>query len=138
MLIFKRPSEMEFRQVRRLIGKFALNDEGINSQQFTILKNNDQLVAFGCIRDKETYTELDCIGVIEAQRGKGWGKMIINKLLELGPQTIWLATDTPKYFEKFDFVTSKQMPKNLARRLDAINAERKRRLKGMVYCKKKS
>lgn len=137
MLIFKRPSEMEFRQVRRLMGKFALNINDISLQQFTILKNNEKLLAFGCIRKNDTYSELDCIGVVEEQRGKGWGKMIVNKLLETGPPTIWLTTDTPKYFEKFNFVPSKQMPKDLARRLEKVNSEKKNRVKGMVYSKKK-
>jgi N-acetylglutamate synthase-like GNAT family acetyltransferase len=137
MLIFKRPSEMEFRQVKRLIGKFDLNLDDASLQQFTILKNNDKLLAFGCIRKTETYAELDCVGVVEEQRGKGWGKMIVNKLLETGPPTIWLTTDTPKYFEKFNFVTSKQLPKDLARRVEQVNTGRKTRLKGMVYSKKK-
>jgi N-acetylglutamate synthase-like GNAT family acetyltransferase len=137
MLIFKRPSEMEFRQVKRLIGKFDLDAKDIVSQQFTILKFNEKLLAFGRIRNGETYAELDCIGVIEEQRGKGWGKMMINKLLETGPATIWLTTDTPKYFEKFNFVTSKQLPKDLARKVEKANAERHARLKGMVFSKKK-
>jgi N-acetylglutamate synthase-like GNAT family acetyltransferase len=137
MLIFKRPSEMEFRQVKRLLGKYDLEAEDLKLNQFTILKDNDKLVAFGRVRQKDNYAEMDCVGVIQEQRGKGWGKMIVNKLLETGPPTIWLATDAPKYFEKFDFVTSKQLPKELARRVEQINLERKPRLKGMVYSKKK-
>ena len=137
MLIFKRPSEMEFRQVKRLLGKYDLPREKIDRDQFTILKNNDRLLAFGCIRKQETFAEMDCVGVLEEQRGKGWGKMIVNKLLETGPRTVWLVTDNAKYFEQFDFVTSKQMPKGLARRLEEINIDSKSHIKGMVFSKKK-
>lgn len=139
MLIFKRPSDMEFRQVKRLASRYDLRQDEFEQSEFTILKNDDKLLAFGRVRHGTNYAELDCLGVIETNRGKGWGKMMVNKLLSDGPSTIWVTTDTPKYFEHLDFIPAKQLPKELARRVEASQESApKSRLKGLVYSKKKS
>ena len=147
MLIFKRPSETEFRQVKRLLHQyqFELEKDIMQPDQFTILKSDDKLLAFGSLRVQDNYAELECVGVAEDYRGKGWGKMIVKKLLEQGPETIWLATSMPKYFEKFNFVPSKQVPRELSRKISPPDPfppslkpmPSKIRLKAMVFSKKK-
>jgi len=128
---------MEFRQVRRLVEKYRLNTNDLNPDEFTILKSDEKLLAFGCVRTMDNYAELDCIGVVEERKSKDWTSMIIKKLVDSGPQTIWLATDSPRYYEQFNFVTSKQIPKELARKLEGAEPSGKNRLKGMVLTKKK-
>lgn len=142
MLIFKRPSEVEFRQVKRLAHELRLDNESLLPEQFTILKSDEKLLAFGSLRTLDNYAELECIGVAESHQGKGWGKMLVKKLLETGPETIWLATDMPKYFEQFNFVPSKQIPRELAKKIGPAEditrpPSGKIRLKAMVYSKKK-
>ena len=143
MLIFKRPTETEFRQVKRMVNQYNLEVETLHPEQFTILKNDEKLIGFGSLRMIENYAELECIGVAEGYRGKGWGKMIVKKLLDSGPETIWLATDMPKFFEQFDFVTSKQIPRELARKIGPIPETPpakplpKNRVRAMVFSKKK-
>jgi N-acetylglutamate synthase-like GNAT family acetyltransferase len=128
---------MEFRQVRRLVEKYHLNTQDLNLEEFTILKNDEKLLAFGCVRTTENYAELDCIGTVDERKSKDWASMIIKKLVDCGPQTIWLATDSPRFYEQFNFVTTKQIPKELARRLEGGEPNGKNRLKGMVLTKKK-
>ena len=150
MLIFKKPSEMEFRQVMRMVEKYDLTTPNeLPLDSFTILKNDDRILGFGALRSQEGYTELEVVGVAEEFRGKGWGKMIIKKLLEVGPDTIWLATDMPKYFEKFNFVPSKQVPRELARKINPVETNGfgiaqpakpivgRNRVKAMVFMRKK-
>ncbi len=147
MLIFKKPSEMEFRQVKRMVERFDLAPLDLPADSFTILKSDERILGFGALRSQEGYTELEAVGVAEEYRGKGWGKMIVKKLLENGPDTIWLATDMPKYFEKLHFVTSKQVPRELARKITPPEgifipgqpkpAPPKTRLKPMVFMRKK-
>jgi N-acetylglutamate synthase-like GNAT family acetyltransferase len=142
MLIFKRPSETEFRQVKRLAQALQMTNDALQPEQFTILKSDEKLLAFGAVRTLDNYAELECIGVAEGCRGKGWGKMIVKKILEAGPETIWLATDMPKYFEQFNFVPSKQVPRELAKKIGPPEditkpPSGKVRLKAMVFSKKK-
>jgi N-acetylglutamate synthase-like GNAT family acetyltransferase len=139
MLIFKRPSEMEFRQVKRLLAtnRKAIRQEDIKPDNFTILKKDDRLVACGSMQLVDSYGVMDNVAVRTDQRGKGWDKMIVGKLLETGPPTVWLTTDSPKFFEQFEFVTSKQMPKELARRLEEISSDSQTSFKSMVYTRKK-
>ncbi len=141
MLIFKRPSETEFRQVRRLAQHFQLGPDLMQPEKFTILKSDEKLLAYGCLRVIDNYAEIECIGVADGQRGKGWGKMIVKKLLDTGPETIWLATDMPKYFEQFNFVPSKQVPRELSRKIipapEGAKPTARNRVKAMVFSKKK-
>lgn len=141
MLIFKRPSETEFRQVKRMVEHYELELELLHPDKFTILKNDEKLLAFGCLRVVDNYAEIECVGVAEGQRGKGWGKMIVKKLLATGPETIWLATDMPKFFEKFNFVPSKQVPRELSRKIipvvEGAKPTARNRVKAMVFSKKK-
>ncbi len=74
MLIFKRPSETEFRQVKRLVQQFRLDAEDLQPEKFTILKSDEKLLAFGSLRLIDNYAEIECVGVTEEHRGKGWGK----------------------------------------------------------------
>ncbi len=147
MLIFKKPSEMEFRQVMRMVEKFDLAPTDLPPDSFTILKNDERILGFGAMRANDGYTELELLGVAEEYRGKGWGKLIVKKLLEHGPDTVWLATDMPKYFEKFDFVSSKQIPRELSKKINPSEVfipgqpkpapPPKNRLKAMVFMRKK-
>ncbi len=143
MLIFKQPSETEFRQVQRMARRYELGNGELRREQFTILKNNDTLLGFASLRSTEGYTELETLAVSEPHRGKGWGKMLVKKVQENGPDTIWLATDMPKYFEKLSFVTSKQVPRELARKINpdgppfVKNGNTRNRMKAMVFMKKK-
>ncbi len=68
--------------------------------------------------------------------------MLVKKLIETGPETIWLATDMPKYFEQFNFVPSKQVPRELARKMVPLpegngKTTPKNRIRAMVFSKKK-
>jgi N-acetylglutamate synthase-like GNAT family acetyltransferase len=141
MLIFKKPTETEFRQVKRLVQEYDLYSEELQPNQVTILKNDDKLLAFGSIRQGDNFAELECVGVAQDQRGKGWGKMLVKKMLESGPETVWLATTMPKYFEQFNFVPSKQVPRELSKRIQPMDPlakmPAKNRLKAMVFSKKK-
>lgn len=139
MLIFKRPSEMEFRQVKRLLAKkeTPVENGDVSPDDFTILKKDDRLLACGSMRFRESYGVLDYVATRTDGKSREWAKMIVKKLLETGPPTIWLTTDTPKFFEQFNFVASKQMPKDLARRLEDKHPEINSKYKSMVYTRKK-
>ncbi|MFH2056368.1 MAG: hypothetical protein ABIJ61_10450, partial [bacterium] len=139
MLIFKRPSEMEFRQVKRLLAQKNMPSDRTEAppEEFTILKKDDRLLACGSLRLQESYGVIEHVAVKADTKTSEWTKMIVKKLLETGPPTIWLTTDTPKFFEQFDFVTSKQIPKDLARRVEAQYPDGGNRYKSMVYTRKK-
>lgn len=139
MLIFKRPSEMEFRQVKRLLAQkeAPVANGDAHQEEFTILKKDDRLLACGSMRMSESYGVIEHVAVKADTKAREWQKMIVKKLLETGPPTIWLTTDSPKFFEQFDFVASKQMPKDLARRVEAQYPDGGNRYKSMVYTRKK-
>jgi N-acetylglutamate synthase-like GNAT family acetyltransferase len=139
MLIFKRPSEMEFRQVKRLLSHEDAPVGGglVVPEEFTILKKDDRLLACGSLRMQESYGVIEHVATKQDRKSREYTKMIVQKLLETGPPTVWLTTDTPKFFEQFDFVASKQMPKDLARRLEAQYPDSGDRFESMVHTRKK-
>ena len=110
MLIFKRPSEMEFRQVKRLLSHEDAPVGGGKAvpEEFTILKKDDRLLACGSLRMQESYGVIEHVATKQDRKSREYTKMIVKKLLETGPATVWLTTDTPKFFEQFDFVFMRQ------------------------------
>ncbi len=78
--------------------------------QFIVVEDNEQIVGFGRLIMRENALELGTIGVIEAYRGKGVGKLIVEHLINDVKQDLYITTLIPKFFEQFGFVALETSP----------------------------
>lgn len=48
--------------------------------------------------------ELGTVGVLESERGKGWGDRVVRELIRRFPtREVYITTDLTAYFERFGF-----------------------------------
>ena len=92
-------------------------------EDFLIALNNDELVGFGRIRNRENCYELCSLGVIEPERLKGVGKQLVQSLIKKAKQPLYLVCIIPEYFEPFGFVVVEQYPDAMQEKLNYCTSE---------------
>lgn len=106
------PSESEFEQVIQLANSMKLDVKEAKREQFIIVKNDNEVVAFARIFPRGTLNELATLGVVKKNRGQGLSGLLINELRTMYSQ-LYLVTVIPDYFKKIGFKISKDIPKEL-------------------------
>lgn len=103
------------------VARFRLDDENLVASQFIVARDQGAVVAFGRIKPYATVYELACVGVLEAERGRGLGALIVTELLRRFPApTVYITTDLPAYFERFGFRRLADPPAEIAAKLRGV------------------
>lgn len=94
--------------IRRLIMEAGINPLGLDWRRFLVaVDKHGQVVGCGQLKPHgEEVLELASLAVTEDWQGQGIGRVLIEKLIELADQPLWLmcrSSLTPLY-QKFDFV----------------------------------
>jgi N-acetylglutamate synthase-like GNAT family acetyltransferase len=107
--------------IRECVARFRLDDENLAAAQFIVARAGSRIVAFGRIKPYETVYELACVGVLEGERGRGLGGLIVEELLRRFPaRTVYITTDLPAYFERFGFRPLADPPPEIAAKLRGV------------------
>ncbi len=113
------PNISEFDFIKDHITKFELDDRELKKEEFLIVKDTEnKIVAFGRIRKHSTCEELCSLGVIDAQRLKGIGKMLSEELIKQSSESLFLTCIIPKFFEPLGFQITNEYPKELKDKLN--------------------
>ena len=102
----------------RMIGEFDLDYEHLSPGQFLIIEEEGQIVAFGRLKPYPDVVELGSVGVRPDRREMGYGKRMVEALIEKAPAEIWITTNLRDYFRKFGFAESEQMPVSIKNKLE--------------------
>jgi len=83
------------------VRRFRLDDEDLAAEQFVVARERGRLVAFGRIKPYGRVYELGSVGVLEAERGRGLGGLIVRELVRRFPtREVYITTDLPAYFAR--------------------------------------
>jgi amino-acid N-acetyltransferase len=134
-----RPAKMtDMPAIVRMIGEFDLDYENLKHEQFWVIEENGDPVAFGRLKPYPDAVELGSVGVRTDYRKKGYGKKMVEALMEQGPEEIWITTDLRDYFRKFGFAESEQMPASIKNKLERFcHFTCRQNIAAMVYRKDK-
>jgi len=117
-MVFKQPGANEFEQVKQFVQDFWLDDTDLQPQQFRVLADNGNVIAFGRLREHADATELCTIGVAKDFQNKGFGKEMVSHLISLARRDVYLVTVIPGFFAKLGFTKVEQYPLSIKGKID--------------------
>ena len=105
------------------VRRFRLDDENLAAEQFVVARKHGRLVAFGRIKPYGRVWELGSVGVLEAERGRGLGALVVRALVRRFPaRQVYLTTDLPAYFARFGFRTIDDPPPEISAKIGRVCA----------------
>ena len=102
----------------RMIGEFDLDYEHLSPEQFLVIEEESQIVAFGRLKPYPDAVELGSVGVRPDRRQMGYGKWMVEAVIGRAPDEVWITTNLRDYFRKFGFSESEQMPASIKTKLE--------------------
>jgi len=121
--------------IRECVRRFRLDSEALEAEQFITVRQGDEIIAFGRIKPYggDVY-ELGCVGVVEGQRGRGLGRLVVQELIERFPtDAVYITTDLTEYFEKLGFTRTNTLPRPLAEKIQTVCDKLRSGVVGMVH-----
>src|SRR3990172_6810748 len=128
------PDDMPF--IRDAVARLRLDGERLEAEQFIVLRRDggDGIIGFGRVKPYRETFELGCIAVIEKERGRGWGELIVGELVRRFPQDeVYVTTDLPEYFERLGFLRTDILPPELEAKIARVEGVVRSGVVGMVY-----
>ncbi len=109
------PTIEEFEQVCSLAKEYKLDCENLQLNQFIIARINKQMIGFVRLKEYPDYVELSTLGVLSKFRYQGIGQFLTKQLIRMRhTEKIYIITSIPKYFIKFGFKQTCDIPRYLA------------------------
>lgn len=112
------PSAQQFKSITRLIGQFELDDRDLMPSQFLAALSEETLLGFGRIRAYAGCSELCSLGVVEPQRHKGIGSLLVQNLIQNTQLPLYLVCIIPEFFEPLGFKITEAYPPELQQKLN--------------------
>src|SRR3990172_792944 len=128
------PDDMPF--IRDAVARLRLDGERLEAEQFIVLRRDggDGIIGFGRVKPYRETAELGCVAVIEDERGRGWGELIVRELVRRFPQDeVYVTTDLPEYFERLGFLRTDILPPELEAKIQRVCQSLRPGTVGMVY-----
>ncbi len=103
--MFEPATDDDLTAIREHVLRFRLDGENLAADQLIVAREGGRLVAFGRVKPYGGGVfELGTVGVLESERGKGWGDRVVRELIRRFPtREVYLTTDLTAYFERFGF-----------------------------------
>jgi len=103
--MFEPATDDDLTAIREHVLRFRLDGERLATDQLIVARDHGRLVAFGRIKPYDGHVfELGTVGVLESERGKGWGDRVVRELIRRFPtREVFITTDLTAYFERFGF-----------------------------------
>ena len=112
------PTSRQFEQICQLIAALELDDRELHSAQFVAATSSGMLSGFGRIRHYKSCSELCSLGVIEPQRHKGIGRLLVNRLIAKASEPLYLVCIIPGFFEPLGFRIIHEYPAEIRDKLE--------------------
>jgi N-acetylglutamate synthase-like GNAT family acetyltransferase len=107
--------------IEACVGRFRLDDENLAAEQFIVVREGDRVVAFGRIKPYTAVHELGSVGVVEEERGRGLGALVVRALIRRFPAPdVYITTDLPAYFARFGFERIDAPPPEIAAKVSRV------------------
>jgi len=112
----RKAREKDLPSITALAEKFDLDHRNMRADKFWIAEENGLIIGIGQVIMHKDCTEIASVGVLPEFQKKGIGSAIVKKLLEGLSGEIYLATIKPKYFERFGFKKTLQIPPSMLKK----------------------
>lgn len=121
--------------IRDTVARLGLDGERLEPQQFIVVRREGAgIIAFGRIKPYQETYELGCVAVVEGERGRGWGELVVRELINRFPQDeAYVTTDLPEYFERLGFLRTELLPPELEEKIARVEGVVRSGVVGMVY-----
>ena len=120
--------------IRETVERLRLDPEDPDPQQFTTLRRDGGIIAFGRIKPYRATYELGGVAVLEDERGRGYGEAVVRELTRRFPQDeVYITTDIPQYFERLGFLRTKLLPPDLEAKVARVCESIRPGTVGMIY-----
>lgn len=120
--------------IRETIDRLRLDPEELVPEQFTTLRCGGRIVAFGRIKPYRETFELGSLAVVENERRRGYGALLVRELIDRFPQDeVYITTDMPEYFERLGFLRTEILPPELEAKIRRVCESLRPGVVGMVY-----
>ena len=116
--VLRKATINDMSSIVRMIGEFDLDYENLSPEQFLVIEEEGQVVAFGRLKSYPDAVELGSVGVRPDYRKKGYGKRMVEALIEKAPNEIWITTNLRDYFRPLGFSESDHMPASIRNKLE--------------------
>ncbi len=116
--------------------RLRMDGERLEPQQFIVVRRqgSDGIVAFGRIKPYQETHELGSVAVVEEERGRGWGRLVVRDLIRRFPQDeVFITTDLPEYFERLGFLRTDILPQEIEDKISRVCDSLRPGAVGMVY-----
>jgi N-acetylglutamate synthase-like GNAT family acetyltransferase len=118
------------------VARFRLDDEDLRAEQFVVVREGERVVAFGRIKPYGAVHELGSVGVMEEERGRGLGGLVVKELVRRFPtREVYITTDLPRYFARFGFAEIADPPPEIAAKMDRVCGRLRRGVVAMALYK---
>ncbi len=115
------PDFAQFETIRKHIMQFELDARQLDAKDFLTAVSNQNIIGFGRLRKHEACCELCSLGVIQPERFKGTGKLLVNKLIETAFKPLYLVCVIPEYFKPLGFTEVINYPAPVLEKLEYCN-----------------
>jgi len=126
--------------IHECVRRFRLDGEVLAAEQFMTVRQGGEIIAFGRIKPYgDDVYELGCVGVVEEQRGRGLGRLVVQELIERFPtDAVYVTTDLTEYFDKLGFTRTNTLPRPLAEKIENVCDKLRSGVVGMVHQRQRS
>lgn len=119
--MFEAADEEDLSTIEACVRRFKLDDEDLKAEQFLVLREQGRMVAFGRIKPYRHAYELGSVGVLETERGRGLGALVVEELIRRFPvDDVYITTDLPEYFERFGFRRTAEAPPEILDKIGRV------------------
>jgi len=120
--------------IRETIARLRLDSENLRSEQFLTARRGDRIAGFGRIKPYRSTHELGGVAVVEEERGRGVGALLVRELIRRFPQDeVFVTTDLPDYFERLGFLRTDLLPPELEAKICRVEGKVRSGVVGMLY-----
>lgn len=107
------PNDSEFEIIKKHIVNFELDNRDLKKNEFIVATENSHILGFGRIRKHKSCDEMSTLGVIVSERKKGISKILIQNLINLSSQPLYLVCIIPDLFSPFGFKIVNEFPEEI-------------------------
>jgi N-acetylglutamate synthase-like GNAT family acetyltransferase len=120
--------------IQDMVARLRLDNEDLRPEQFIVVEEGERTVAFGRIKPYRRTFELGCVAVVEDRRDQGLGELVVRELIRRFPRRrVYVTTDIPDYFQRFGFVRTRALPRELSEKIGRVEGRLRSGVVGMVY-----
>ncbi len=126
----------DFATIRETVARLRLDGEELEPRQFIVVRRAgaDGIIAFGRIKPYRQTYELGCVAVVEEERSRGWGELVVRELIRRFPQDeVYVTTDLPEYFERLGFLRTEVLPRELEEKIARVEGVLRSGVVALVY-----